>query len=60
MKLVTVEEMRSVEKEADSKGLTYSMMMENAGLNLAREVLQLTYASEAGGEEAHVLGLVGP
>jgi hypothetical protein len=31
MKIVSISEMRSIEKEADSSGLTYEMMMENAG-----------------------------
>jgi len=46
MKLVSVEEMKAVEQEADASGLTYEMMMENAGHNLAREVLQLSYVQE--------------
>jgi len=59
MKLVSVSEMRSIEQEADAKGLTYEMMMENAGHNLAREVLQLAYAQDDE-EDIQVLGLVGP
>jgi hydroxyethylthiazole kinase-like uncharacterized protein yjeF len=38
MKLVTVSEMQSVESQADSGGLSYSQMMENAGRGLALEV----------------------
>ena len=34
-KLLTVAEMRSIEREADSSGLTYAAMMENAGKSLA-------------------------
>jgi len=59
MKLVSVSEMRSIEQEADSNGLTYEMMMENAGHNLSREVLQLAYAQDDE-EDIQVLGFVGP
>jgi NAD(P)H-hydrate epimerase len=59
MKLVSISEMRSIEKEADSKGLTYELMMENAGHNLSREVLQLAYAQDDE-EDIQVLGFVGP
>ena len=59
MKLVTVPEMRAIEQEADTNGLTYEKMMENAGYNLSREVLKLAYAQEEE-EEIQVLGLVGP
>ncbi len=38
MKLVSVAEMIAIEKAANSKGLSYEMMMENAGANLARIV----------------------
>ena len=41
MKLVTVSQMQAVEKEADSNGLTYDQMMENAGQGLADVVLDL-------------------
>ena len=59
MKLVTVPEMRRIEEEADSNGLTYAKMMENAGRNLARETMRLTHVNDD--EEAvQVLGLVGP
>jgi hydroxyethylthiazole kinase-like uncharacterized protein yjeF len=51
--------MKAVEQEADASGLTYEMMMENAGHNLAREVLQLSYVQEDE-EDLQVLGLVGP
>jgi NAD(P)H-hydrate epimerase len=57
MKLVSVAEMRAIEQEADSSGLTYAQMMENAGRGLAEIVLELPLDSE---EEIHVLGLVGP
>ena len=59
MKLVSVPEMRAIEQEANANGLTYDMMMENAGHNLAREVLRLSYFAGDGEEDAQVLGLVG-
>ena len=40
MKLVTVEEMRSIEKEADAKGLSYDQMMDKAGKGIARIILE--------------------
>ena len=36
MKLVTVAQMRDIEKEADANGLPYAEMMENAGRGLQR------------------------
>lgn len=59
MKLVSVAEMRQIEQEADAAGLTYEMMMENAGHNLSREILKLSYA-QGSEEEIQVIGLVGP
>lgn len=56
MKLVTVEEMRSVEREADASGLSYEKMMENAGNNLA----EIIYKEFEGKLPQKVLGLVGP
>jgi hydroxyethylthiazole kinase-like uncharacterized protein yjeF len=56
MKLVSVAEMKAIEKEADSAGLTYARMMENAGQGLAEIVEDL--AIEA--DDREVLGLVGP
>lgn len=38
MKLVNVQEMLLIEKEANSIGLTYDLMMQNAGVNLAKAV----------------------
>lgn len=35
MKLAAVSQMRAIEKEADSKGVSYAQMMENAGRGLA-------------------------
>jgi hydroxyethylthiazole kinase-like uncharacterized protein yjeF len=59
MKLVTIPQMHLIEQEADSGGLSYEKMMENAGNNLSKEVLQLAYAQDDE-EEIQVLGLVGP
>ncbi|MBI1794993.1 MAG: NAD(P)H-hydrate epimerase [Chloroflexi bacterium] len=56
MKLVTVEQMKSIEQEADANGLSYDDMMENAGLGLADFILDM-FADEI---EPKVLGLVGP
>jgi len=56
MKLVTVEQMVSVEKEAHATGFTYEMMMENAGHGLAN-ILRGLEAETSG---RNLLGLVGP
>lgn len=58
MKLVTVDEMRKIEHEAEAGGLTYEQMMATAGTNLAMEVQSIVPSQE--GEEIQVLGLVGP
>jgi len=55
MKLVTVPEMQAIEREANASGLTYEMMMENAGRGLAEAVLDEYGFLEDGG----ALGLVG-
>ncbi|HKY52725.1 MAG TPA: NAD(P)H-hydrate dehydratase [Anaerolineales bacterium] len=55
MKLVTVSQMQSIEKEADAGGLPYDQMMQNAGQGLADIVLDLF----AGEEELEAVGLVG-
>ena len=57
MKMVTVPEMQAIEKEADSKGLTYAEMMENAGGGLADVILELFFDSA---EEYEALGIIGP
>jgi NAD(P)H-hydrate epimerase len=57
MKLVSVSEMRGIEKEADSRGLTYSQMMENAGAGLAQAIIDMDFE---GDEPPGVVGLVGP
>lgn len=38
VKLVTVAEMQAIERQADASGLSYAMMMENAGFGLAKVV----------------------
>ncbi len=56
MKLVTVAQMRAIEKEANENGLTYAEMMENAGRGLAEIVSDIAFDNEWD----EVLGLVGP
>lgn len=56
MKLVTVAQMRAIEREADAGGLSYAEMMQNAGRGLA-EILH-ALGQEQGWDE--VTGLVGP
>lgn len=55
MKIVTVEQMRAIEKEADEAGYLYAEMMANAGQAIAEEVL----AVGADLERKKVVGLVG-
>jgi hydroxyethylthiazole kinase-like uncharacterized protein yjeF len=55
MKLVTVAEMQSIEREANAGGLTYELMMENAGCGVAREI-ESAYSHY---REQTVLALVG-
>jgi hydroxyethylthiazole kinase-like uncharacterized protein yjeF len=57
MKLVTVSEMRSIEKEADTNGLSYAQMMENAGNSLAKIIMEFADNEE---DQPEVLALVGP
>ncbi|MGE5251776.1 MAG: NAD(P)H-hydrate epimerase, partial [Bacteroidota bacterium] len=59
MKLVTVDEMKAIEKEADASGLTYSDMMENAGRELAYAIAEVPLLVDQE-EDIEVLGLVGP
>ena len=59
MKLVTVEQMKAIEKEADEKGLSYGDMMEHAGRELAYVIADLP-VFESEDDEASVLALVGP
>ncbi len=55
MKLVTVDQMRALEKEADSRGLRYKKMMFNAGRGLA-DLIEVRFKSC---ENRTILGLVG-
>ena len=55
MKLVTVSQMRAIEKEADASGVSYAELMQNAGRGLAELVHAL--GQENGWDE--VTGLVG-
>jgi len=55
MKFVTVNEMKAIEEEANQKGLTYELMMENAGRNLG-EIVEREYSVQKVGG---VLGLIG-
>lgn len=55
MKLLTITQMREIEKEADSKGLSYAQMMQNAGRGLAEIVHAI--GQENGWDS--VTGLVG-
>src|SRR5512141_2409304 len=55
MKLVTVSQMQAIEKDADSNGLTYDQMMENAGQGLA-DILYDLFEDDP---ETEVVGLVG-
>jgi len=41
VRLVTVAEMQAIERQADASGLSYAMMMENAGLGLAQVVSEV-------------------
>lgn len=56
MKLVTVSQMQTIEKEADAGGLTYDEMMENAGQGLADIILEV-FEEDV---EPEAVGLVGP
>jgi NAD(P)H-hydrate epimerase len=58
MKLVTVEQMRAIEQEADANGLTYAQMMENAGRGVAKAIMDMMYLQQ--GETPEALALVGP
>jgi len=55
MKLVSVSQMRAIEKEADSKGVSYTHMMENAGRGLAEIIHAL--GQENGWDS--IMGIVG-
>ncbi len=55
-KIVSVEQMVAIEKKADSSGLSYDQMMENAGRSVADHILD-TWPDVS---NFHVLVLVGP
>jgi len=55
VRLVTVAEMQAIERQADASGLSYAMMMENAGIGLAQVVSEVYGHLITGG----VCGLVG-
>ncbi len=55
VKLFTVKEMQALEKEANSGGLSYEMMMENAGKGLAEEI-EIAYSHL---ENRRIIALVG-
>jgi NAD(P)H-hydrate epimerase len=55
VKLVTVEQMQAIEREADANGLSYAEMMEIAGSGLVEEVVSAYDDLKSGG----ILGLVG-
>lgn len=54
MKVVTTEEMRRIEREADTGGLSYAMMMENAGRAIAEACQRMGVTGK------RILVLVGP
>ena len=58
MKLVTVSQMKAIEKEADSSGLTYDQMMDNAGQGLADVLFDLF--EDGADTNKEIVGLVGP
>ncbi len=55
MKIATTQQMREIEKKADAQGLTYAIMMENAGQAVAEEM-----RDRLGVKDKRVLILVGP
>jgi ADP-dependent NAD(P)H-hydrate dehydratase / NAD(P)H-hydrate epimerase len=60
MKLVTVSEMQSIERQADASGLSYALMMENAGRGLAQEISRRYSLYDEAGLIGTAGGLVGP
>jgi ADP-dependent NAD(P)H-hydrate dehydratase / NAD(P)H-hydrate epimerase len=57
MKLVTVNQMREIEKAADAGGVTYADMMQKAGIGVAEEVEKQFDGDEA---QHSAVGLIGP
>ncbi len=63
MKVVTTEEMRRIEREADAGGLSYATMMENAGRAVAESCPPFppNFGGERGGAtDRRILVLIGP
>ncbi|MBL7183058.1 MAG: NAD(P)H-hydrate dehydratase [Anaerolineae bacterium] len=64
MKVLTTEEMRRIEREADAGGLSYATMMENAGRAIAESCppfIPPNFGGERGGAtDRQILVLVGP
>ena len=56
VKLYSVKELQAVEKEANAAGLTYEMMMENAGVGIAKEI-ETAYSQVP---NKSIVALVGP
>jgi ADP-dependent NAD(P)H-hydrate dehydratase / NAD(P)H-hydrate epimerase len=56
MKLVSIAEMKAIEEEANSRGISYEMMMERAGKGVADMIL---FSYSQGDGRDSVLGLVG-
>jgi hydroxyethylthiazole kinase-like uncharacterized protein yjeF len=56
VKLFSVKEMQALEKEANSKGLTYELMMENAGKGIAEEI-NIAYSHI---KNKKIVAIVGP
>ncbi|MFC2065090.1 NAD(P)H-hydrate dehydratase [Chloroflexota bacterium] len=57
-KLVSVEQMQSIERMADKNGLSYKKMMENAGNALAKKIKSIAHRYFA--NDVSIVGLVGP
>ncbi len=51
--LVTVDQMRAIEREGDARGVTYAEMMERAGRGVAKAVMAHTFARKS------AVGLIG-
>jgi len=58
MKLVSVEQMRNFENEANNNGLSFPTMMQNAGIGLGKEIHRIAHSHI--GDSVNILGLVGP
>lgn len=58
MKLVSVEQMKNLENEANKNGLSYQKMMEKAGTGLSQEIQEIAYSHNI--NTKRIIGLVGP